>query len=327
MPPTEFVDTPRPPRTVTCDGRLVRPMAAAAWKATFPPANIALRYAVTAVLGVVVWLSTHSVLLTSIVALLAPTAVLLVTRLRMHSAIRSVVGPGRRLTSGYDAEGRFVVDRATGSLDFAAGAARGVTRVDAVTVVRSRSRQPAFVTPSELLTPEDADFLTSTSPNGDAVKGFRAAHPEVTTPLLVTPRVQQATARLMRRALVRHPFLQVAVAVSVLTIAISDHRLRAALVVAVLGIAGVAILELGLVRTGTKALFSEGTVVGAALVHDGLVLHVPGYPSRVGADELRTVRADDDGIVIRTRRQRVHLLPLGVLDAEGTDRLLALHAR
>ncbi|KQU66504.1 hypothetical protein ASD62_19130 [Phycicoccus sp. Root563] len=327
MPPTEFVDTPRPARTITCDGSLVRPMAAEAWKATFPPANIALRYAVTAVLGVVVWLSTHSAFLTAAIAVLAPTVVLLVSRLRLHQSIRAVVGAGRVLTSGYDAQGRFVVDRATGSLDFAAGAARAVTRVGEVTVVRSRSRQPAFVTASELLTADDADFLTSTSANGDLVEGFRAAHPEVTSPLLVTPAVQQATVRLMRRALVRHPFLQVAVAASVLTVAISDHRLLAAAVVATLGLAVVVILEFGLVRTGTKALFSEGTVVGAALLDDGLVLHVPGYPSHLGTDELRTVRADDDGVVIRTRRQRVHLLPLGTLDADGTARLLGLVAR
>lgn len=327
MPTTEFVDTPRPTRTITCDGSLVRPMAAQAWKATFPPANIALRYAVTAVLGVVVWLSTHSAFLTAAIAVIAPTVVLLVSRLRLHQSIRAVVGPGRVLTSGYDVEGRFVVERATGSLDFAAGAVKDVTRVDGVAVVRSRSRQPAFVTASELLTADDADFLTSTSSNGDAVEGFRAAHPEVTAPLVVTPAVQKATVRLMRRALVRHPFLQVAVAASVVTIAVADHRLRAALVVAVLGVAVVVILEFGLVRTGTKALFSEGTVVGAALVDDGLVLYVPGYPPRLGTDELRTVRGDDDGVIIRTRRQRVHLLPHGTLDPEGTDRLLALHAR
>ena len=327
MPPTEFVDIPRPPLTVTCDGSLVRPMAAQAWRATFPPTNIVLRYAVTTVLGVVVWVSTHSAFLTAAIAVLAPTAALLVSRARLHQSIRSVVGAGRVLTSGYDAEGRFVVDRVTGSLDFAEGAVRDLTRVDGVAVVRSRSRQPAFVTASELITAADADFLTSGSAGGDAVEHFRTAHPEVAEPLLVTRDVQQAAVRLMRRALVRHPFLQVAVAASLLTIAIADHRVRASVVVAVLGIAVVALLEFGLVRTGTKALFTEGTVVGAAVIDDGLALHVPGYPTHLATDELRTARADDDGVVVRTRRHRVHLLPDGTLDTAGTAALLELVRR
>ncbi|GAA2738488.1 hypothetical protein GCM10009867_29900 [Pedococcus aerophilus] len=323
MPPTEFVDTPRPPLTISCDGSLVRPVATQAWKATFPPANIALRYAVTAVLGVVVWLSTHSEFLTAAIAVLAPTVVLVVSRLRLHQSIRAVVGPGRELTSGYDGEGRFVVDRATGSLDFAAGAVRDVARVDGVAVVRSRSRLPAFVTASELLTADDVEFLTG-SAGGDAVQEFRTAHPEVGSPLLVTPEVQQVAARLMRRALVRHPFVQLALLGCVLMVVLADDRLRAAAVVTVLALAVAAIFRFGVARASTRALFPEDSVVGAALVGDRLVLHVPGYPDELDPADLRAVHVADEGVTLRSRRQRVYLLPAGTLDAEDTARLLEL---
>lgn len=322
MPATEFVDTPRPTLTIACDGRLVRPMAAQAWKATFPTVNIAARYAVTTVLGVIVWLSTRSVPLALIIAVLVPTVALVVTRARIERNIRAVAGRGTSLTSGYDGLGRFVVERAGGAVEFNRGGARGVERIGEVAVVRPASSRPAFVTPSAMLTDADVTFLTSGPGGLDPVEEFRLEHPEVHQPVLVTAAVQRAVYRMSLRALLRHP-LSVVVAVSaVLTVAlIALYPTPVSALVLALTRAFVAVVYVGGPRAGAAKLYPVGTVMGAAVDEDGLAILIPGNPSRLEAREMRAVLVADDGVAVRARNLRTYVLPRLALSENDIARL------
>ncbi|MEO5981748.1 MAG: hypothetical protein ABIQ13_05475 [Pedococcus sp.] len=322
MPATEFGDSPRPTLTIDCDGRLVRPMTAQAWRATFPTVNVAARYAVTTVLGVLVWMSTRSVPLALTIALLVPTVVLLVTRARIERNIRAVVGRGASLTSGYDGLGRFVVERAGGAVEFKRGDARGVERVGVVTVVRPRSRQPAFVTPSALLTDDDVTFLTAGPGGLDPVEEFRLEHAEVRHPVLVTAAVQRAVYRMSVRALVRHPLSVVVAVCAVLTIVlIARYPTPGSALVLALTLAFVAVVYVAGPRAGAQKFFPEGSVMGVAVDDRGLAIHLPGFPSRLDASELRAVLVADDGVALRARNLRTYVLPRQALTDDDLDRL------
>ncbi len=325
MPATEFAATPRPPLTLTCDGTLVRPLTAQAWKATFPTVNLVARYAVTTALGVLVWVSTHSVPLALVVAVLVPTVALVLTRARIERNIREVAGRGATISSGYDGIGRFVVERSSGAVEFARGDASGVEVLGAVAVIRSRSRQPAFVTPAELVTAADTGFLTTFHDGFGPVEGFRLDHPEVRHPVLVTAAVQRAAYRMSVRALVRHPSSVVIAVAAVLAVAVVAIAPSAPSAIAIaLTLVLVAVVYVAGPRAGVQKLFPEGSVVGAAVDDDGLLLHVPGYPARVEASELRTVLVAEDGIAVRRRNLRTHVLPRQALGDEELERLRML---
>ena len=323
MPATEFVDTPRPARTVACDGSLVRPMAAQAWRATFPTVNVVARYAVTTLLGVIVWLSTHSVPLALVVAVVVPTLALVVTRVRIERNIRQVAGSGTNLTSGFDGLGRFVVERAGGAVEFTRGDASGVERVGEVAVVTSRARRPVFVTPSALLTDDDVAFLTSGPGGLDPVEEFRLQHPGVRHPVLVTAAVQRAVHRMSVRALLRHPLtVVVAVSAALTVVVVALYPTPVSALVLALTLAFVVVYVAGAAR-----LYPVGDVVGAALDGDALVIVVPRSPSRLEAREMRAVMVADDGVAVRTRHLRTYVLPPGSLDDDDLTRLHALVGR
>ena len=328
MPATEFVDTPRPARTVACDGSLVRPMAAQAWRATFPTVNVVARYAVTTLLGVIVWLSTHSVPLALVVAVVVPTLALVVTRVRIERNIRQVAGSGTNLTSGFDGLGRFVVERAGGAVEFTRGDASGVERVGEVAVVTSRARRPVFVTPSALLTDDDVTFLTSGPGGLDPVEEFRLQHPEVRHPVLVTAAVQRAVHRMSVRALLRHPLtVVVAVSAALTVVVVALYPTPVSALVLALTLAFVVVVYVAGPRAGAARLYPVGDVVGAALDGDALVIVVPRSPSRLEAREMRAVMVADDGVAVRTRHLRTYVLPPGSLDDDDLTRLHALVGR
>jgi hypothetical protein len=188
---------PRDPLSVTCDARLRHALASSALRAALTPTAVARVSAMWLLLGLVFWFASGAFAPFLIVGVALPVTLLAVSVLRVLRGLRAALPIGSVVTSSYDAEGRLVITRATGERVLGAGWADAVERHGEVAVIRRRGRRTApLVTPSALVTEEDAEHLTSRTSAPPSALRYG---------LVVTREVQCDLYSGQLRAMMRHP--------------------------------------------------------------------------------------------------------------------------
>jgi hypothetical protein len=159
-----WATAPRPPVTVLLTDDQVRRMTSEAVRAC-EVRPLVLRLGIATLLGLLLASSYGPAVGVLAGAALAALGVALFVLRRRVIERFAVVGSVR--TSGYDAQGRFVLS-GTGLTTLSRGSARSVRRRDGVAVVRPAGRRARpVVLLDELLTPADETVLTTAVPVSD----------------------------------------------------------------------------------------------------------------------------------------------------------------
>lgn len=301
---------PRGPLSVTCDARLRSALASYALRAALTPAAVARVFAMWLLLGLVFWFASGAFAPFLVVGVVMPATLLGLTVLRTLRSVRAALPIGGVVTSSYDAQGRLVITRATGERVLGAGWADAVERRGDVAVIRRRGRRTApLVTPSALVTEEDAARLTS---------GVSAPDTGLRHQLVVTPAVQKDMYAGQLRAMVRHPAM-IAIVVLVVICAVLVALLPAGLAwrMGLLLAVALGFVFVVMPRVGIRQLYPVGAVLSADVSEDALLLDIPGLPSRIPLDRLDAVERTPHCLVLHRRGSARRLvLPRDLLPAD-----------
>jgi hypothetical protein len=203
-----------------------------------------------------------------------------------------------------------VIARATGERVLGAGWAGAVERHGEVAVIRRRGRRTApLVTPSALVTDDDAARLTAAVPAPDTGLPHQ---------LVVTPAIQRDMYAGQLRAMMRHPAM-VAVLVLVVICAVLVALLPSGLAWR-MGLLLVVVIGFVLVvmpRVGIRQIYPVGAVLSADVTEEDLVLDIPGLPQRLRRDRIASIERTPHCLVLhRHGSARRMVLPRDLLPDE-----------